>query len=272
MRRCSQVGGDEADVLVSYMRSLCKQPLNVRAMFVLRFRTDFGAYCLQVHRVPPMDSMILIEGGPSVPPTPGYAPWFCRSTGILRIAARLHPRWLFAFLWILLLIPEVIRDAGYKVFAALRYRVFGKVSSSSSSSSGSNCRLVTKATRGRFVEYQVKDLEKAWRKKEKETEQQEGGKSCSTPAAASPPPLSSLKITAQESRDIRARTDAEMELRHGHAHSPGHRMGEVTTTEAEAHGVGAESEPAHQHEASAEQSEGAAADGIQRRKQQKATQ
>lgn len=59
-------------------------------------------------------SIILIEGGQV----------YLRSTATLRIAAHLTPPWSWAriFLWI----PVPIRDAVYRVVAAIRHRIAGK--------------------------------------------------------------------------------------------------------------------------------------------------
>ena len=59
-------------------------------------------------------SIILIEDGQV----------YLRSTATLRIAARLTPPWSWAriFLWV----PVPIRDAAYRVIAAIRHRVAGK--------------------------------------------------------------------------------------------------------------------------------------------------
>ncbi len=59
-------------------------------------------------------SIILIEDGQV----------YLRSTATLRIAARLTPPWSWArvFLWV----PVPIRDAVYRVVAAIRHRIAGK--------------------------------------------------------------------------------------------------------------------------------------------------
>lgn len=59
-------------------------------------------------------SIILIEDGQV----------YLRSTASLRIAARLTAPWSWAR--ILLVIPTPIRDAAYKVIAAIRHRIAGK--------------------------------------------------------------------------------------------------------------------------------------------------
>jgi predicted DCC family thiol-disulfide oxidoreductase YuxK len=59
-------------------------------------------------------SIILIEDGQV----------YLRSTASLRIAARLTPPWSWAriFLWV----PVPLRDAAYRVVAAIRHRIAGK--------------------------------------------------------------------------------------------------------------------------------------------------
>merc|ERR1719424_1196883 len=66
-----------------------------------------------------------------------------RSTAALRVLARcgLPYSMLSAALWL----PRPLRDAGYKLVAALRYRLFGE-------DDGTTCRRMTKATRWRFHE------------------------------------------------------------------------------------------------------------------------
>lgn len=59
-------------------------------------------------------SIILIEGGRA----------YLRSTASLRIAARLTPPW--SLVRVLLVVPRPIRDAGYRVVAAIRHRIAGK--------------------------------------------------------------------------------------------------------------------------------------------------
>jgi predicted DCC family thiol-disulfide oxidoreductase YuxK len=59
-------------------------------------------------------SIILIEGGQV----------YLRSTATLRIAALLEPPW--SWLRVLLLIPAPVRDAAYRVVAAVRVRIAGK--------------------------------------------------------------------------------------------------------------------------------------------------
>lgn len=64
-----------------------------------------------------------------------------RSAGVVRLLWRLGPLWkvVGALLW---LIPLPLRDLGYRVIAANRYRLFGRKET---------CRLPTAAERARFL-------------------------------------------------------------------------------------------------------------------------
>lgn len=64
--------------------------------------------------------------------------WY--SDAIFDIAAELDRpwRWLALFRWV----PRVVRDAGYRAFAAVRYRVFGTLD---------HCRLPTEAEAERML-------------------------------------------------------------------------------------------------------------------------
>lgn len=67
---------------------------------------------------------------------------YYRSGAMARILMRIGGVWriLGAILW---LIPWPLRDAGYRIVAALRYKMFGKHDS---------CRLPTPAERSRFLD------------------------------------------------------------------------------------------------------------------------
>lgn len=75
-------------------------------------------------------SIVLIEDGQV----------FLRSTATLRIAARLTPPWSFArvFLWV----PRPLRDAGYRVVAAIRRRIAG---------TSNACEIPPKEIRDRMI-------------------------------------------------------------------------------------------------------------------------
>lgn len=98
--------------------------------------------------------MVLVESGKKENRAPQ---WFVRSSAVLRIAARLQPTWLFSLLWLVLLLPAIVRDTGYRIFASLRYRLFGKFASKEASA---ECREITRALRPRFLELVVKRREK----------------------------------------------------------------------------------------------------------------
>jgi predicted DCC family thiol-disulfide oxidoreductase YuxK len=59
-------------------------------------------------------SLILIDGGKI----------YLRSTAVLRVAGYMTAPWRYARL--LLLVPEPIRDAVYRVVAAIRHRIAGR--------------------------------------------------------------------------------------------------------------------------------------------------
>ena len=68
-----------------------------------------------------------------------------RSTAALRVLQRCGlPYAPLAHL--LIWIPRPLRDAGYKMVAAVRYRVFGK-------DDGGACRRMTKAIKARFLDH-----------------------------------------------------------------------------------------------------------------------
>jgi predicted DCC family thiol-disulfide oxidoreductase YuxK len=63
-----------------------------------------------------------------------------RSEAVFRILAELDPPW--RWLAILRCLPRSLTDLGYRVFARLRYRVFGRLEA---------CRVPTPAERRRFL-------------------------------------------------------------------------------------------------------------------------
>ncbi len=65
---------------------------------------------------------------------------FLRSRAIFRLLAQLDPpwRWLAWLRWL----PRPLTDLGYRLFARIRYRVFGRLES---------CRLPTAEERARFL-------------------------------------------------------------------------------------------------------------------------
>ncbi len=61
-----------------------------------------------------LETLVLVEGDECV----------LRSTAVLRIARRLRAPW--SLLYALVVVPRALRDWGYGIFAARRYRWFGK--------------------------------------------------------------------------------------------------------------------------------------------------
>lgn len=88
---------------------------------VLRFaalQSPAGRRLLEEHGLgeDPPDSVVLIEGGRA---------WI-RSDAVVRLAARLRAPWRWGA-WGRL-VPRPIRDGGYRMVAAVRYRLFGRKS------------------------------------------------------------------------------------------------------------------------------------------------
>jgi predicted DCC family thiol-disulfide oxidoreductase YuxK len=76
------------------------------------------------------DTLVLIEG----------ARGSTRSTAVLRIARYLRAPWRWTAL--LLVVPAILRDLGYRIVAANRYRWFGK---------SETCRVPTPELKSRFL-------------------------------------------------------------------------------------------------------------------------
>lgn len=101
----------------------------------LRYAALQGPYAAEVRARTPdwpegLDSLVLVE--------PGRTSWY--STGVLRMASYLPAPWRWAT--VLLWVPRPLRDAAYRAFAAVRYRVFGRVE---------RCRVPRAAEVGRFL-------------------------------------------------------------------------------------------------------------------------
>lgn len=77
-----------------------------------------------------VDSVVLIEDGEA----------YMHSTAALKIARRLGGIWSLAYVFII--VPAFIRDAAYKLFAANRYKLFGRQDA---------CMLPTPEVRERFL-------------------------------------------------------------------------------------------------------------------------
>jgi predicted DCC family thiol-disulfide oxidoreductase YuxK len=237
-------------------------------------QSELGAHIIARKGIPVMDSMLLIEPSAAVAYSSAAdatsatrnstshtsaldeSRWYCRSTAMLRILAALHPRFLFGVLWLLLLLPAVLRDGAYKLFAAWRYRLFGTVDEEEDGEEdGTSCRPVTRHTRWRFLEYQLRDLTKQAAVEQKKAAAAKAAEAAAAAAAemeappkAAPTPMpspdsacvfaaaatvsaSSLAFAAAASAAaaseegdgglsaaIRAQTDREMLALHGHMH------------------------------------------------------
>jgi predicted DCC family thiol-disulfide oxidoreductase YuxK len=77
------------------------------------------------------DSIVLLDRGQK----------FTQSTAVLRICKRMDGLW--KLLYALIIVPKAVRDLFYRLFAANRYRLFGKQRA---------CRLPSPDIRRRFLE------------------------------------------------------------------------------------------------------------------------
>ena len=113
---------------------------------------------LSHYHIPPhTDSMVLIDHAdelirhlsthpsPLTSPLPRAMPstLHLHSTAFLTTLASLG--FPYSLTSLLLLIPAPLRDLGYRLFASIRYKVFG---------TGESCRVMTKDVRRRFIEAQ----------------------------------------------------------------------------------------------------------------------
>ena len=94
-------------------------------------QSEAGQALLEVHQLPAMDTVVLIEG----------ASVYTRSDAVLEIMKRLPTpwSWLSAFKFI----PRFLRDVLYKLIARYRYNIFGKREA---------CWLPTPELRARFLD------------------------------------------------------------------------------------------------------------------------
>lgn len=76
------------------------------------------------------DSVILIENDAT----------YTHSTAALRIARKLDGAW--SWFYVLVIVPKLVRDFFYKVFAKFRYRLFGKTEA---------CMMPTAEIREKFI-------------------------------------------------------------------------------------------------------------------------
>jgi len=94
-------------------------------------QSDAGQALLAQYEVPDnMDSVILIEHGKV----------YFESTAALKICRRLDSFWPVCYIFIM--IPPIIRNKMYRLFAKNRYRLFGRKES---------CLLPTRSQRKRFL-------------------------------------------------------------------------------------------------------------------------
>jgi len=167
-------------------------------------QSDYASFLLRTYSIPPLDSLILLRATPGKPASDASVEWFAHSSGILRILGSLHPKWLYAPVNALLLIPAPVRDWGYKTFARFRYRLFGTIeegqdpadSNDNGNGNGASCRVITKATRKRFLEYVIRDRMRELKKKEKEAAEIAAADTPSSAAASIASPIPS-KLQAE---------------------------------------------------------------------------
>ncbi len=93
-------------------------------------QSDIGQELVIRHNLQGIDSLVLIEEDQA----------YTKSTAALRIAKRLKGLW--SLLYIGIIIPKLLRDPLYEMFAQNRYKWFGKKAA---------CMLPTKEERARFL-------------------------------------------------------------------------------------------------------------------------
>jgi predicted DCC family thiol-disulfide oxidoreductase YuxK len=96
-------------------------------------QSEVGKQLLELHQMPAMDTVVLIEGEKV----------YTKSDAVLEIMKRLPAKW--SWLGMFTVIPKFLRDAVYKLIARYRYNIFGKRES---------CWLPTPALRARFLDPQ----------------------------------------------------------------------------------------------------------------------
>jgi predicted DCC family thiol-disulfide oxidoreductase YuxK len=79
-------------------------------------QSDYGQKLMREHKLPTdsISTIILIQGGRC----------FTRSTAALRIARRLSGA--YPLIYTAIIVPRILRDAGYRLIARNRYRWFGR--------------------------------------------------------------------------------------------------------------------------------------------------
>lgn len=93
-------------------------------------QSEIGKKYIDKFSLNDLDSVIMVEEGNA----------YTHSSAALRIAKKLDGIWSWAYF--LIIIPRPIRDFFYKLFAANRYRLFGKKDA---------CMLPTPEVRSRFL-------------------------------------------------------------------------------------------------------------------------
>ncbi len=94
-------------------------------------QSEAGQKLLELHKLPSMDTVVLIEG----------ANVFTRSDAVLEIFKRLPGKW--SWLSVFKIVPKFLRDTVYKLIGRYRYNIFGKREA---------CWLPTPELRARFLD------------------------------------------------------------------------------------------------------------------------
>lgn len=94
-------------------------------------QSEAGQKLLELHKLPAMDTVVLIEGRRV----------YTRSDAVLEILRRLPAKW--SWLSAFKIVPKFLRDAVYKLIGRYRYNIFGKREA---------CWLPTPELRARFLD------------------------------------------------------------------------------------------------------------------------
>lgn len=94
-------------------------------------QSEAGQKLLELHKLPAMDTVVLIEGRRV----------YTRSDAVLEILRRLPAKW--SWLSAFKIVPKFLRDAVYKLVGRYRYNIFGKREA---------CWLPTPELRARFLD------------------------------------------------------------------------------------------------------------------------
>lgn len=96
-------------------------------------QSEIGKQLLELHQLPAMDTVVLIEGRQV----------YTKSDAVLEIMKRLPAKW--SWMAVFKIIPKFVRDAMYALIARYRYNVFGRREA---------CWLPTPELRARFLDAQ----------------------------------------------------------------------------------------------------------------------